>query len=231
MHPGAIFGRRVREIRNRHGWTQAELAERLTDLGRPMDQAVVARLESKKPSTRAVNVSLVDVLAFSAALGVSPVFLFLPLDDDVPVQVAPKLELPARHVRSWVKGNVPLRADDDHRIWETERDAQTLGLAAAADLLRRSVERSRREAHHRLAERRRRAEESAEYYLAESTAEIEKYERRGETVPASARQRHERLQRHLEEIRQMTVEDWRLHEGREEEMAADMYFDLLEEEQ
>jgi transcriptional regulator with XRE-family HTH domain len=227
--PGAIFGRRVREVRNRHGWTQAQLAKRLTDLGRPMDQAVVARLEAKKPSSRAVNVSLVDVLAFSAALGVSPVFLFLPLDDDAPVQVAPTLELPAGRVRDWVRGRLlPAELNVDQRIWETERDTRTLAELAHVQA---EAERLRAEGEQRDAARKRRAEEYAQLSLAESAAEIEDYERRGEDPPRVVAFRYELRRKQLAEIREMTLRDWALREEIREEKAADMMFDDYPEEE
>jgi transcriptional regulator with XRE-family HTH domain len=139
--PGVIFGRRVREVRMRHRaqrtdglkWTQAELAERVTALGWPIDQAAIARLESEKPTTRAQNVRLAEVLAIAAALGVSPMFLFLPLDYNEEVKVG-ELRFPANHLWRWVRGEEQLRDDDDYRIFLTERDEVSLARINARRL-------------------------------------------------------------------------------------------------
>lgn len=139
--PGVIFGQRVREVRMRHRaqrtdglkWTQAELAERVTALGWPIDQAAIARLESQKPTTRAQNVRLAEVLAIAAALGVSPMFLFLPLDYNEEVKIG-ELRFPANHLWRWVRGEEPLRGDDDHRIFLTERDEVSLARINAQRL-------------------------------------------------------------------------------------------------
>jgi transcriptional regulator with XRE-family HTH domain len=146
--PGVIFGRRVAQVRRHHGWTQAELAKRMSDLGWNVDQAAIARIESKKPSTRAQNVRLAEVLALAAALGVSPLFLFLPIEDNEEVKIA-GLRLRAWEVREWVRGLRPLRPEDDHHIFQVERDPESFdalvehGVVATTDpneLLRVSEE-------------------------------------------------------------------------------------------
>jgi transcriptional regulator with XRE-family HTH domain len=89
----------MRETREKQRLTQQALAERVADLGVPIDRATIARIET---GTR--GVSLDDALLLAAALNVAPVHLFTPMDDDAPVAVAPKAEAPAHRVRDWVRG-------------------------------------------------------------------------------------------------------------------------------
>jgi transcriptional regulator with XRE-family HTH domain len=102
-YPTEIVARRVREARNRRGWTQAELADRLTELGHPTNQPTVARLESGK---RAVPIE--ELFALAAALEVPPVHLLTPLDDDAQVAVTPNTSVPAPLARAWLRGQAAL---------------------------------------------------------------------------------------------------------------------------
>jgi transcriptional regulator with XRE-family HTH domain len=224
---GAIFGRRVREVRSRLQWSQAELARRLEELGRPMSQAVIARIEAKDPGTRALKVSLDDVLAIAAVLGVSPLFLFLPLEDDAIVTLASKLELPASTVRAWVTGAQPLRDGDDRRIFETERDERSAALIAAARLTQEKMQLARHNARRRSADRKRRAEELAEMFLHESEREIGELQRRGVAVDQLKRNLVALTERRLARLREMSLADWELEEERE----AEYYLDAIEEEE
>lgn len=55
------------------GWTLAELSERLTEVGRPMTGNTVSTIENQ---TRRIDVD--DLIALSAALGVSPAVMLMP---------------------------------------------------------------------------------------------------------------------------------------------------------
>jgi transcriptional regulator with XRE-family HTH domain len=45
------FGERIRDFRSAHGWTQGDLAKRLTEGGLPMHQTTVAKMESASRPT------------------------------------------------------------------------------------------------------------------------------------------------------------------------------------
>lgn len=67
----ARFGRRLKEVRQGRGWSQGELAKRITDAGFPMHQSAVSKIEA---ATRATPVDEVFVLA--VVLGVEIPELF-----------------------------------------------------------------------------------------------------------------------------------------------------------
>jgi transcriptional regulator with XRE-family HTH domain len=77
----AALGRKVAELRKIHGWSQAELADRLGNaLGRTMDATAITRLEQgKRP------VAVHEVVPLAQMLGVEPVRLmnFGPLDSAI----------------------------------------------------------------------------------------------------------------------------------------------------
>jgi transcriptional regulator with XRE-family HTH domain len=101
------FARRVREVRERRGWTQQQLAERLRELGVPIDRTKVNRVET---GARAVSVD--DALAIAAALGVSPSVLFFPLARSELVRVTPVRVVSAEEGRRWFRGEQPLHPAD-----------------------------------------------------------------------------------------------------------------------
>ncbi|MGH7487950.1 MAG: helix-turn-helix domain-containing protein [bacterium] len=108
QHPaiavGTAVGERVGALRKRRGWQQRELADELVKLGwEHVDRTVVAKIET---GTR--KVSLENLLALAAALGVEPVALLLPRDDQVEVALTPNLLAPAWVIRAWIHGYMPL---------------------------------------------------------------------------------------------------------------------------
>jgi transcriptional regulator with XRE-family HTH domain len=98
-------------VRKRRGWSQQELADRVTATGHRMHRLTVAKIESG--GTRAQNASIADVLALAAALDVAPLHLLVPLDDDAAVAITPKEVHRAAVVRGWIRGGRPLRMDYD----------------------------------------------------------------------------------------------------------------------
>ena len=100
--PQVIVARRVREERQRLGWSQKDLAGRLHELGwydKGDQQPTIARIESGK---RAVPID--ELFALAAALETSPVYLLTPLDDDELVAVTPSKTIPANAARAWLRG-------------------------------------------------------------------------------------------------------------------------------
>lgn len=65
------FGRRVRELRSARGWTQGDLAERMTVAGYQMHQSTVAKLEN---GSRPTNVGEIAALAAIFGMPIGHVF-------------------------------------------------------------------------------------------------------------------------------------------------------------
>lgn len=60
------FGSRIRSLRQSQGWTQGDLAKRMTSAGYPMHQTTVAKIEN---ATRPTSVE--EMFALSAIFGLS----------------------------------------------------------------------------------------------------------------------------------------------------------------
>jgi hypothetical protein len=69
-----------------------------------MDRSVIARIESGSRK----NVTLDEVMALCASVGLSPVHAIVPWDDAAIVAVAPNVRQPAEVVRDWFVGGNPL---------------------------------------------------------------------------------------------------------------------------
>lgn len=115
--PGQVFAQRVQETRERLKLSKQQLADRVEAIGfKPMHRMTVTKIEAGREapwaSTRAERVTLAEVLAFAAALNVSPVHLIAPLDDDQAVTVTPKLTTRAATLRGWIRGKHPLWTSD-----------------------------------------------------------------------------------------------------------------------
>jgi transcriptional regulator with XRE-family HTH domain len=100
--PAQIVARRVREARKSRGWSQGELAEQLRAIGYPKTRETLTKLESGHNR----NITVDDLFALAVALGVNPVHLLAPLEDDVPVAMTEQVQLPAWVVREWVAGEL-----------------------------------------------------------------------------------------------------------------------------
>jgi transcriptional regulator with XRE-family HTH domain len=106
LTPEEVFAMRVREARKRRGWTQKQLADRLTEIGYPTERTTVVKIEA---GGRRSNAPISDVFAFAVAFGVSPVHLLVPLDDEAEVRivgVAEPMKAPA--ARAWIRGRLLL---------------------------------------------------------------------------------------------------------------------------
>lgn len=110
-----VAGRQVAEVRERRGWSQADLAERVNDLvGEGWHQTTVAKIEKGQ---RQIDVRALLFLA--VALDVSPLHLIVPRDDDAVLTVTEKHEVSASEARAWIRGEQPL-PDMDDRVFRTE---------------------------------------------------------------------------------------------------------------
>lgn len=90
------------------------LADRLAELGAPVDRATIARTEN---GTR--GLSLDDALLYALAVGAAPVGMMTITEDGAPVDVAPALQLQPSDARDWIRGNLSLY-DQDARTYASE---------------------------------------------------------------------------------------------------------------
>lgn len=74
MRATEVFGRRMRASRERKGWTQQQLAARLTELGQPMARATVAKIEGDLRD----SLPLDEALAIAIALDEAPLQFLTP---------------------------------------------------------------------------------------------------------------------------------------------------------
>jgi hypothetical protein len=75
----------------------------MTKVGYPKTRESLSKLESGR-----YGVSINDVFALAAALGLNPVHLLTPLEDDATVAVTNRVLLPAKNVRAWIRGDVQM---------------------------------------------------------------------------------------------------------------------------
>lgn len=106
---------RVKTVRKRRSWSAAQLAEQMTAHGFPWDRFTVQNLENG----RRKSVTLDEVGALARVLGVAPLHLILPIDDDQQgVEIDPGKAYAAALVREWFVGQRALGADP--RIYGSE---------------------------------------------------------------------------------------------------------------
>jgi transcriptional regulator with XRE-family HTH domain len=133
--PSEALATTVRVVRERRRWNQQELADRLAELGTKMDRATVARTESL-----ARGISLDEAFTLCAALGIAPVFAFFPHGHGTQVEIAPELTVDAGHAQAWLRGELPLRREDERvfmeEVPEREWILQRKGLADLLPLVR-----------------------------------------------------------------------------------------------
>jgi transcriptional regulator with XRE-family HTH domain len=107
-----LAGRAVAAYRTSLGWSQTQLAERLTGVGCPLSQSAVSRLES---GDRTLSVD--ELISVAAVMNVSPIRLLegASLPDQPAVAVTATVSVPGSRYRSWLRGNTPLPPAKDWR--------------------------------------------------------------------------------------------------------------------
>ena len=126
MNAETVVAKQVREIRKRRGWTQADLAARLSEIDAGLSQPAVAKIE-----TGGRNVSLSETLALAAALNVAPVHLFVPMSPKLSpgVAITPSLTAGSNNLRGWVRGEHPLTdADSASEFYAEVAEAEWYSL-------------------------------------------------------------------------------------------------------
>jgi transcriptional regulator with XRE-family HTH domain len=97
--PSEAAAEELRRVRTRKGWNQQQLADRLHELGAPIDRATISKIE-----TGDRRVTLDEVFWFAYALGVSPAALMLPRPYGSTVAVTPTTSLPSSRALDWLRG-------------------------------------------------------------------------------------------------------------------------------
>jgi transcriptional regulator with XRE-family HTH domain len=106
--PVTVVAQRTKELRGRRGWTAAQLGAEVSKHGVQWDRFTVANLENGKRQ----NVTVQELFALALALGVAPVNLLVPLEDE-PYQITPTRAESAATARAWVRGDRPLPGADE----------------------------------------------------------------------------------------------------------------------
>src|SRR6266545_1902903 len=102
-----VVMRRVRHLRERRGLSQQRLADRLAELGVPIERSQLARLERGE---RGVGVDELMALAF--ALDTAPAYLLLDLEADERTALVPGVAISPADARGWIRGQRPLPQQD-----------------------------------------------------------------------------------------------------------------------
>jgi transcriptional regulator with XRE-family HTH domain len=104
LTPQNAFRQQLKALREKRGWSQERLAEKVTELGTPMDQRVVSNIES---GTRQ-DISLDEAFVIAAALNVPPPLLWLPLGAEDRVEITAKSKIHPHLALKWFTGRAPL---------------------------------------------------------------------------------------------------------------------------
>lgn len=144
MSIGEVIAKEARRLREARGWKQQDLADRLAELGAPLNRVTLAKIESG--GTRAANLSVADMMALAAALDTSPVSLVFPAGRVEIVEVTPQLRIFSGHASKWFCAEEALTDENRNRINSLEWSQATWGTRAyrESDRLSKDVEETRK---------------------------------------------------------------------------------------
>lgn len=130
-----VIGRNMRRIRKMKGWSAADLAVRLAELGMSLHSTAVTNTEIGKR-----KVSADDLMVFAFALDVTPAAL-LTLGFSGGLQVAPSVQIGAQQAQRWISGECPLAPELSfgRELTEEEGQQRAVWLAIEAALLGRGT--------------------------------------------------------------------------------------------
>ncbi|MFC5182833.1 helix-turn-helix domain-containing protein [Actinomadura harenae] len=104
----AVVARRVRELREKRGWSAQRLADEMASAGVPWKRIVVTKLEN----SRRQSVSLAEVLTLAYVLDVAPVHLIIPTEGADPYPITPDRFVRPAVAREWIRGRMALDSQD-----------------------------------------------------------------------------------------------------------------------
>ena len=94
--PSEIFAMRLRETRRARGRTQTELAEAMTNAGRPLNRPAVIRIESGER-----GISLDEAIGLASVLNAAPALMLSPPGDDM-VALTDNTAVDGEALRDWL---------------------------------------------------------------------------------------------------------------------------------
>jgi transcriptional regulator with XRE-family HTH domain len=146
--PSEVFAARLRETRKARGFSQTELARRMTDWGRPMSKEALLRIEN---GTR--GISLDEALALAAALFAVPPHLLTPPGDEF-VWLTDKMGVDGEGMRAWLRYGDAFIADSgdlpDELIADRALAKVSVHAQAFVDAMRGDDKAGKLEAFHAL---------------------------------------------------------------------------------
>lgn len=124
----AVIAERVRSLRDAAGWSQADLAAAVDDLGVPWKRATVVNLEKRAPNSRGAGggrdaVTVQELLALAIALDVPPPMLLADPRHIDTVPVASGKVIDAWTALLWLVGSA--RADNESSL-DNHKDAAAI---------------------------------------------------------------------------------------------------------
>lgn len=135
--PSKVFAQRLRETRENRGWSQSELAQLMTDSGRPMNTTALLRVESGER-----KLTLDEAIALANILRAAPANLLSPPGGEL-IALTDREAVDGDGMRNWLLTGVgivvwpePPRAEDETKLraW-LDRELER-GAVALADALR-----------------------------------------------------------------------------------------------
>lgn len=128
MAIGETVANEMRRLREARGWSQQDLADRLAEIGAPMNRVTLAKIEAG--GTRAENLSIVDLLVLAAALDTSPVSLVFPVGRVELIEITPQLRIFSARASKWFCAEMALTDEQQLLINHSEWIQATSGTRA-----------------------------------------------------------------------------------------------------
>ncbi len=131
--PSEVFAEQMRIQRERRGWTQRQLATRLSKLGLAVHQTKIGKWESGER-----RITLDEALAISVALDVSPAHMIAGSYSEAGLRRTERLRsvtattpVSARQMRMWVRGQQSLWGQDEKRYYTEVAPDEWLAMQRA----------------------------------------------------------------------------------------------------
>lgn len=117
--PTQVVAAQVRRLRDRHGWTAQQLADKMTEAGIAWNRAIVAKLETGRRSFVTVD----EVMALAYVLDVAPVHLLVPIENglapNTQLRITSSVVTVPGAARAWIRGQMHI-GGQDARIYYSE---------------------------------------------------------------------------------------------------------------